>query len=143
VVQDNTPDRYYYGTGKRKTAIAKVRLYLATGSTGAASAVKYQINNKPLEEFFPWQPWQKTVEEPLKVTESAGRFNVVAKVSGGGVSAQADAIRHGISKALVIFDETNKPVLRKHGFLTRDARIKESKKYGLKRARRAPQYTKR
>jgi len=142
VVQENTQNIYYYGTGKRKTAIAKVRLYPATGS-GASSAIRYQINNKPLDEFFPWSPWQNTVEEPLKVTESVGRFNVVAKVVGGGVSAQADAVRHGISRALVVFDETNKPILRKHGFLTRDARIKESKKYGLKRARRAPQYTKR
>ncbi len=143
MVQDNAREQYYYGTGKRKTAIAKVRLYLVTGGGGSSPSAQYQINSKPLEEFFPWRSWQNTVQQPLKATESVGKFNVVAKVIGGGVSAQADAIRHGISRALVVFDETHRAILRKHGFLTRDARIKESKKYGLKRARRAPQYTKR
>lgn len=143
MAQETTQEQYYYGTGKRKTAIAKVRLYLNTGTGESGSASQVQINGKPLEELFRWNPWQRIVTEPLRVTESSERFNVVAKVQGGGVSAQAQAIRHGISKALVVFDETLKPALRKYSLLTRDSRIKESKKYGLKRARRAPQYTKR
>ena len=134
---------YYYGTGKRKTAIAKVRLYpnLSPGESGPNSQI--QINGKPLAEAFPWPPWQATIQEPLRVTDSMDKFSVVASVQGSGVSSQAQAVRHGISKALVLYDETSKPGLRKHGLLTRDSRIKESKKYGLKRARRAPQYTKR
>ena len=134
---------YYYGTGKRKTAIAKVRLYpnVNPGESGPASRI--QINGKPLGDAFPWPPWQATIEEPLRVTGSIERFSVVASVQGSGVSSQAQAVRHGISKALAVYDETFKPGLRKHGLLTRDSRIKESKKYGLKRARRAPQYTKR
>ena len=143
MVQESTERQYYYGTGKRKTAIAQVRLYPAGSSGGGGQPGQYLINSKPLDEFFPWLPWQNRVQEPFKVTESVGRFSVVVKVQGGGVSAQADAVRHGISRALVVYDESNKTILRKHGLLTRDARIKESKKYGLKRARRAPQYTKR
>jgi small subunit ribosomal protein S9 len=143
VVQDTSKEAYYYGTGKRKTAIAKVRLYAVAAGGATSTAAQYQINSKPLDEYFPWQSWQNSVQEPLRVTGSVGKFNVVAKVLGGGISAQADAVRHGISRALVVFDEGHKPMLRKHGLLTRDARIKESKKYGLKRARRAPQYTKR
>ena len=143
MVQDNAREVYYYGTGKRKTAIAKVRLYVAAGGGSTSTAAQYQINSKPLDEYFPWQSWQNSVQEPLRVTGSVGKFNVVARVLGGGISAQADAVRHGISRALVVYDEAHKPALRKNGLLTRDARIKESKKYGLKRARRAPQYTKR
>ena len=143
MVQETAQQQYYYGTGKRKTAIAKVRLYLNAAPNEAGMTGMIQVNGKPLEEFFPWAPWQKTVQEPLRITNSLDRFNVVARVSGGGTSAQSEAIRHGISKALVIYDETFRPAMRKAGFLTRDARIKESKKYGLKRARRAPQYTKR
>ena len=128
--------QYYYGTGKRKTAIARVRLY-------QGDAAQDQVNGKPLNEAIPWGIWRQQTQEPLRVTNLRDRFTIRAKVQGGGVSAQADAIRHGIAWALVAYDETLKPELRKHGFLTRDARIKESKKYGLKRARRAPQYTKR
>ncbi len=128
--------QYYYGTGKRKTAIARVRLY-------QGDAAQDQVNGKPLDEAIPWGIWRQQTQEPLRVTNLRDRFTIRAKVQGGGVSAQADAIRHGIARALVAYDETLKPELRKHGFLTRDARIKESKKYGLKRARRAPQYTKR
>ena len=132
-----TASEYYYGTGKRKTAIARVRLY--PGGNGTVV-----INGKPLEEALPWQAWQMRAVEPFRMVTNAGnRFNVVAKVEGGGISAWADAIRHGISRALLVADPAFKPELRKHGFLTRDSRIKESKKYGLKRARRAPQYTKR
>ena len=136
MVQAETQQQYYYGTGKRKRAIARVRLYPSKEEKGL-------INGKPLEEVFPWIVWQVTIREPFKVTGTEGKFSVVVKVEGGGVSAQSQAIRHGISKALVVYDESLKLPLRRHGFLTRDARIKESKKYGLKRARRAPQYTKR
>ena len=128
--------QYYYGTGKRKTAIARVRLY-------QGDAAQDQVNGKPLDEAIPWGIWRQQTQEPLRVTNLRDRFTIRVKVQGGGVSAQADAIRHGIAWALVAYDETLKPELRKHGFLTRDMRIKESKKYGLKRARRAPQYTKR
>ena len=142
MVQQLEQQKYYYGTGKRKTAIAKVRLYQQSGS-GEAGMSSWQVNGRPMEEFFPWAPWQSNLRQPLQVTDCLGKFRVIASVRGGGVSGQCDAIRHGISKALVAYDETLKPTLRRHGFVTRDARIKESKKYGLKRARRAPQYTKR
>ena len=136
MVQAETQQEYYYGTGKRKTAIAKVRLYLDDGGP-------VLVNSKPMEEYFNWEPWQVIIAEPFQVTDTNRRFRVVAQVKGGGVRAQAEAIRHGISRALVVYDETLKPSLRRHGLITRDSRIKESKKYGLKRARRAPQYTKR
>ena len=136
MVQENEQREYYYGTGKRKTAIARVRLY--PGDRGQS-----QVNGKLFEEAFLWPLWQQTIEEPLKATGTLERFTVRARVQGGGVSGQVDAIRHGIAWALVAYDEGLKPVLRGGGFLTRDVRIKESKKYGLKRARRAPQYTKR
>jgi len=96
-----------------------------------------------MDEYFNWQPWQGIIKEPFQVSNTVNRFRVVARVLGGGVNSQAQAIRHGITRALVVFDETLKPALRRQGLITRDARIKESKKYGLKRARRAPQYTKR
>ena len=136
MVQAETQQRYYYGTGKRKCAIAKVRLYADDGE-------QVLVNNKPMEEYFNWKPWQVIIAEPFQVTDTNSRFRVVAQVQGGGVHAQAEAIRHGIARALVVYDETLKPSLRRHGLITRDSRIKESKKYGLKRARRAPQYTKR
>ena len=132
-----TQESYYYGTGKRKSAIARVRLY--PGGTGAVV-----VNGKPLEEALPWIDWQKRAMQPFAtIAAAADRFNVVAKIEGGGVSAWADALRHGIARALLLADPNLKKELRKHGYLTRDSRIKESKKYGLKRARRAPQYTKR
>ena len=132
-----TTERYYYGTGKRKSAIARVRLYV--GGSGS-----FTVNGKPLDEALPWLEWQKRATKPFDVIPAvANRFNVVAKITGGGVSSWADALRHGIARALLLVDPTLRPELRKHGFLTRDSRIKESKKYGLKRARRAPQYTKR
>ena len=127
---------YYYGTGKRKTSIAKVRLYLDDDGP-------ILVNGKPMDEYFNWHPWQLTINEPFQISGMANRFRVVVRVIGGGVNSQAQAIRHGIARALVVFDEGLKPELRRHGLITRDARIKESKKYGLKRARRAPQYTKR
>ena len=102
------------------------------------------VNGKPLEEALPWMEWQERAVQPFKVTqETQGRFNVIAKIEGGGISACADALRHGISRALGLADPSTYRDLKKAGLLTRDSRIKESKKYGLKRARRAPQYTKR
>ena len=131
-----TQSPYFYGTGKRKTAIARVRLY-------ADDPGPVIVNGKPMEEYFNWSPWQTPIHEPFAITETRNKFRVVAKVTGGGVNAQAEAIRHGIARALVVVDEALKTPLRRQGLITRDSRIKESKKYGLKRARRAPQYTKR
>ena len=136
MVQAISQQQYYYGTGKRKSAIAKVRLYLDDGGP-------IIVNGKPMEEFFNWAPWQSEINEPFQATDTVNRFRVVAKVIGGGVHGQAQAIRHGIARALVVYDESLKASLRREGLITRDSRIKESKKYGLKRARRAPQYTKR
>ena len=136
MVQVETQQEYFYGTGKRKTSIARVRLYLDEGAP-------VLVNNKPMEEYFGWKPWQQIIAEPFQATETVGRFRVVVRVLGGGVRSQAEAIRHGIARALVVYDQSLKPALRQRGLITRDARIKESKKYGLKRARRAPQYTKR
>jgi len=130
-----TDQAYFYGTGKRKTAIARVRLLPGSGTI--------IINGKPLEELFPQLALQAVIVEPLRVTDTLDRFNTVAKVEGGGISGQAGALRHGIARALIKADEELKPLLRQYGLLTRDARVKERKKYGLKRARKAPQYTKR
>ena len=127
--------RYYYGTGKRKNAIAQVRLY--------PEGDEVVVNGRSLEQALPWVTWQTAALEPLLVTDTLGKFTVVAKLHGGGTSAWGDALRHGISRALLVFDPELRKVLRSHGMLTRDSRIKERKKYGLKRARRAPQYTKR
>lgn len=127
--------QYYYGTGRRKTAIARVRLYPGSGA--------YQVNDKPYLDIFTRAPHQNKVRLPLEVTEVSGTFDVFAHVTGGGVSAWADAIAHGISRALISLDDKHRPALRKAGLLTRDPRIKERKKPGLKRARKAPQYTKR
>ena len=126
---------YYHGTGRRKTAVAQVRLYPGGDSM--------TINGKPLEEALPWFDWQHRAQEPFRVAGLQGRFAVVAKTAGGGISAQADALRHGIARALLMADPGLRKLLREHGLLTRDARRKEPKKYGLKGARRAPQYTKR
>ena len=128
-------EQYYYGTGRRKTAVARVRLYPGSGII--------VVNGKPFQEVFAWELHQLKVRRPLVSTETDERFNVQAKIAGGGISAWADALAHGISRALVVFDEGLKPVLRKAGLLTRDPRVKERMKPGLKRARKAPQYTKR
>ena len=130
-----TDQAYFYGTGKRKTAIARVRLVPGTGNV--------IVNGKALEEHLPLSGLQAKVLEPFRVTNTMERFNTVAKVEGGGIAGQAGALCHGIARALVQADEGLKPLLRQYGLLTRDARIKERKKYGLKRARKAPQYTKR
>jgi small subunit ribosomal protein S9 len=126
---------YYEGVGRRKTATARVRLYPGEGTI--------VVNDKPVEEYFSRQGDASHLLEPLKVTDTVGTFNVSVKVQGGGVSGQAGAVRHGIARALLAADPNLRPVLRKGGFLTRDARMKERKKPGLKRARKAPQYTKR
>ena len=128
-------DHYYYGTGRRKTSVARVRLYMENGPI--------LVNGKPMEEVFGWQSWQDVITEPFRVTETVGQFRVVAKVSGGGVVSQAGALKHGISRALQVADPALRPRLKRAGLLTRDSREKESKKYGLKRARKAEQYSKR
>jgi small subunit ribosomal protein S9 len=127
--------RYVEAVGRRKTASARVRLYPGTGTV--------VVNDKPLEEYFPWPFLAHRMLEPLRVTGVEGRFNIVVHVKGGGTSGQADAVRLGIVRALVEADENLRPILSSKGFLTRDARAKERKKPGLKRARKAPQYTKR
>jgi small subunit ribosomal protein S9 len=126
---------YSYGTGRRKTAIARVRVLAGNGSI--------VVNGRPFQEFFPSLALQNVVLEPFKVTGTMGKLDATVKVEGGGVMGQAGALRHGIARALVKSDEGLRSVLRQHGLLTRDSRIKERKKYGLKRARKAPQYTKR
>ena len=126
---------YFYGTGRRKTAVAQVRLMAGNGAI--------IVDGMPYEERFPAREHQRTISAPLLATESTGKYNVVAKVTGGGISGQSGAISHGIARALVRADENLKPILRQNGLLTRDARAKERKKPGLKRARKAPQYTKR
>ncbi len=129
-------ESYFQRTGRRKTAIAQVRL-LPKGS-GAII-----VNGTPYEELFPRLVHHQTIVKPLVVTETLGRYNVTVKVVGGGISGQSGAISHGIARALVEADEGLKPVLRRNGLLTRDSRAKERKKPGLKRARKAKQYTKR
>jgi small subunit ribosomal protein S9 len=126
---------YFYGTGRRKTAIARVRVMPGNGAI--------IINGIPYEDLYAQADLRRRVLQPLVVTDSVGKYNVVVKVEGGGISAQSGAISHGISRALVVIDEKSKDSLRKNGLLTRDSREKERKKPGLKRARKAPQYTKR
>lgn len=130
-----TQQHYFYGTGRRKTSVARVRLYPGTGAI--------VINGKPFEEVFTRPLHQRAILLGLRETNLQGRYNVQIKVDGGGVSGWAGAISHGIARAIVESDEAQKPVLRRLGLLTRDSRMRESKKYGLKRARKAPQYTKR
>ena len=126
---------YFYGTGRRKKSIARVRLYPGTGVI--------TINGKNIDEYFGLETLKLIVNQPLEATETMGKYDVVANVVGGGISGQAGAIRHGISRALLVADEANRGVLKAAGFLTRDPRMKERKKYGLKGARRAPQFSKR
>jgi small subunit ribosomal protein S9 len=126
----------YYGTGKRKTSIARVHLRPGTG--------EFQLNERALDEFFGGlESLKQIVKQPFAVTETNDRFDVVASLRGGGVSAQAGALRHGISRALVEFNAELRSKLKKAGFLSRDARIKERKKYGQKGARRRFQFSKR
>jgi small subunit ribosomal protein S9 len=123
------------GTGRRKNAVARVRLLPGSG--------KIVVNGKPAEEYFPRLALQTSLRQPLEVTDAAGRYDVVAAVTGGGVAGQAGAVRHGIARALAVSDETMRSPLHKNGLLTRDPRMKERKKYGRKRARKGFQYSKR
>ncbi|MEJ2047011.1 MAG: 30S ribosomal protein S9 [Dehalococcoidia bacterium] len=127
--------KYYYGTGRRKSAVARVRLIPGEGAI--------IVNNVPYEERFPRLEHRQVIQQPLLVTENVGKYNVLVKVEGGGISGQAGAISHGIARALLEVDERLRPRLREDGLLTRDPRVKERKKVGLRRARKAPQYTKR
>jgi small subunit ribosomal protein S9 len=128
-------ESYFYGTGRRKTSTARVRLVPGTG--------EIIVNGIPYEERFPRPEHRRAITHPLLVTENLGKYNTVVKVEGGGITGQSGAISHGIARALVRVDESLKTVLRQNGLLTRDPRVKERKKAGLKRARKAPQYTKR
>jgi len=126
---------YFYGTGRRKSSVARVRLYPGTG--------KITINGRDVEDYFGLETLKLIINQPFGVTNTIGKFDIVANVTGGGISGQAGAIRHGVSRALLLADETYRPLLKKSGFLTRDPRMKERKKYGLKAARRASQFSKR
>ena len=126
---------YFYGTGRRKKSVARVRLYPGTGAI--------TINGRDISDYFGLETMKLIVNQPFGVTDTVGKFDVVVNVNGGGFSGQAGAIRHGVARALLSADETYKPLLKKAGFLTRDPRMKERKKYGLKGARRAPQFSKR
>ena len=130
-----TEQRYFYGLGRRKSAIARVRLYLGEGTV--------VVNGKPMEEIIPRESLRNEILRPLVATDNTNNFNIQVRVEGGGVAGWAGAISHGVSRALVAYNETNKRLLRAEGLLTRDARVKERKKPGLKRARKAPQFTKR
>ena len=125
----------FYGTGRRKNAIARVRLVEGTG--------KITINKKDIEEFFGLETLKVIVRQPLTVTNTLAKYDVIATVKGGGFTGQAGALRHGIARALNEANSEYRPALKSNGFLTRDSRMKERKKYGLKKARKAPQFSKR
>ena len=125
----------YYGTGRRKKSIARVRLLPGTGAI--------TINSRDIDDYFGLDTLKLIVRQPLEVTKMVGKFDIIVNVIGGGVTGQAGAIRHGISRALLEYSDELRPELKKNGFLTRDPRMKERKKYGLKAARRAPQFSKR
>ena len=126
---------FFYGTGRRKSSVARVRLYQGTG--------KVTINGRDIDDYFGLETLKLLVRQPLVTTGNVEKFDIVATVSGGGVTGQAGAIRHGVARALLLADENNRAALKAAGFLTRDPRMKERKKYGLKAARRAPQFSKR
>ena len=127
--------KYYYGTGRRKKSIARVRLVEGKG--------KITVNGKDLEEYFGLETLRVIVKQPLTVTQTLTKYDVIASVKGGGFTGQAGAVRHGIARALNEADAEYRPLLKSNGFLTRDPRMKERKKYGLKKARKAPQFSKR
>lgn len=122
-------------TGRRKEAVCRARLMRGTG--------RWEINGRPLEDYFKSAMHRMIIAEPLRLTETEGRFDIIAKIEGGGVSGQAGALRHAIARLLIEENPDLRPVLKKAGMLTRDAREKERRKYGLKKARKAPQYSKR
>ncbi len=126
---------YFYGTGRRKSSVARVRVYNGTG--------KITINDRDIDDYFGLETLKLIVRQPLALTGTNDKFDIVCRVAGGGVTGQAGAIRHGLSRALLQYDEELRAQLKKAGFLTRDPRMKERKKYGLKGARRAPQFSKR
>jgi len=126
---------YFYGTGRRKSSVARVRLYPGTGTI--------TINGQDIDQYFGLETLKLIINQPFGVTETMGKFDIVANVKGGGFSGQAGAIRHGVARALLLADDTFRAPLKKAGFLTRDPRMKERKKYGLKAARRASQFSKR
>ncbi len=127
--------QYFHGTGRRKASVARVRLFPGEGAV--------IVNGKPADQYFTRELYRQVIEHAFRVSETLGRFNTTVRVEGGGVTGQAEAIRHGIARALCRADETYRTILSKAGLLTRDPRERERKKYGLKRARKAPQYTKR
>ena len=127
---------YLYGTGRRKSSIARVHLF--PNGTGTIT-----INNRDIDDYFGLETLKSIVRQPLQKTDMVNKVDINATVKGGGVTGQAGAIRHGIARALLLVDEANRPVLKEAGYLTRDPRMKERKKYGLKGARRAPQFSKR
>ncbi|GAB6059557.1 30S ribosomal protein S9 [Desulfonatronum parangueonense] len=126
---------FFYGTGRRKSAVARTRIYPGSG--------QILVNNRPFDEYFPRATLQMIVRQPLNLTKTLGKFDIKATIDGGGVAGQAEALRHGISRALLSYDGELRPTLKRAGFLTRDARIKERKKYGLRSARARFQYSKR
>ena len=126
---------YFYGTGRRKQSVSRVRLYPGTGSI--------TINGRDIDDYFGLETLKLIVRQPLNLTDTLGKFDVVCTVAGGGVSGQAGAIRHGVARALLQVNPEFRAALKAAGFLTRDPRMKERKKYGLKAARRAPQFSKR
>ena len=130
-----TEKKYYYGTGRRKNAIARVRLVEGNG--------KITVNGKDLDEYFGLETLKVIVKQPLAATNTTAKFDVISTVKGGGYTGQAGAVRHGIARALNEADQEYRPILKSSGFLTRDPRMKERKKYGLKKARKAPQFSKR
>ena len=126
---------FYYGTGRRKKSVARVYLRYGSG--------KITVNQKDFDEYFKFETLKFIVKQPLNLTNNLSKFDIKVNVSGGGYTGQAGAIRHGIARALVVFDSDLKQILKKSGFMTRDPRMKERKKYGLKKARKAPQFSKR
>ena len=124
-------EAYFYGTGRRKSSVARVRLYQGTG--------KVTVNDRDIDDYFGLETLKLIVRQPLNLTKTESKFDIVCRVAGGGVTGQAGAIRHGVARALLQYDSENlRPILKRAGFLTRDPRMKERKKYGLKGARRAP-----
>jgi small subunit ribosomal protein S9 len=128
-------EKYYYGTGRRKHSVARVRVYNGTG--------KITINGRDIDDYFGLETLKLIVRQPMALTETMDKLDIVCTVTGGGVTGQAGAIRHGLSRALLLLNPELRPALKAAGFLTRDPRMKERKKYGLKAARRAPQFSKR
>ena len=129
------PEALAGATGRRKEAVCRARLMEGNG--------RWEVNGRPLEDYFPSATHRMIITEPLRLTNTEGRYDIIAKLQGGGVAGQAGALRHAIARSLVELDESLRPQLKKAGFLTRDAREKERRKYGLKKARKAPQYSKR